>query len=61
MAVMVAMSSWGQQIWAMIEAGIMTPPTPMDAKLTKKYIRGRLPGVEHETAPVKAVMTMQKK
>ena len=45
----------------MIEAGIITPPTPMDAKVTKKYIRGRLPGVEHEMAPVKAVMTMQKK
>ena len=61
MAVMVAISSWGQQIWAIIEAGIMTPPTPMEAKVTKKYIRGRLSGVEHEMAPVKAVMIMQKK
>ncbi len=44
-----------------MDAGIITPPTPRDAKVTRKYIRGRLFGVEHDIAPVKAVMMMVKK
>ena len=39
----------------------MTPPTPSDANVTRKYIRLMLPGLEQEMAPVKAVMSMVKK
>ncbi len=49
MAVTVAMRSLGQTIWAMMDEGMMTPPTPMEAKVTIAYIADKLWGVERET------------
>jgi hypothetical protein len=51
-AVMVAINSVGHTICAMIEDGMMTPPTPILARVTTAYITAMLSGVDVAIAPV---------